>query len=151
MIPLSPRSASCRASVVAAWTLAAEEIPTSSPSSRASGTEVDLQLSGLRRTPHPEGLPRKTLAPGRRESAIGPAQAGMSSSTVRLTAGQLLGGRYRIERELGEGGMGVVYLAADEQVPGERFAIKVLKEDLKGNVLRVKTFNDENMKALTLS
>jgi hypothetical protein len=26
--------------------------------------------------------------------------------------------------------MGVVYLAADEQVSGERFAIKVLKEEL---------------------
>src|ERR1700722_1376718 len=45
----------------------------------------------------------------------------------RLEIGQLLGGRYRIERELGEGGMGVVYLAADEQVVGETFAIKVLK------------------------
>jgi serine/threonine-protein kinase len=50
--------------------------------------------------------------------------------TARLASGQLLGGRYRIEHELGEGGMGVVYLAADEQVPGERFAIKVLKRKL---------------------
>jgi TolB-like protein/Tfp pilus assembly protein PilF/predicted Ser/Thr protein kinase len=56
---------------------------------------------------------------------------------VRLTAGQLLGGRYRIERELGEGGMGVVYLAADEQVPGEKFAIKVLKEELHPGNLSV--------------
>jgi serine/threonine protein kinase len=54
---------------------------------------------------------------------------------VRLPAGQLIGGRYRIERELGEGGMGVVYLAADEQVPGERFAVKVLKEDLHPEAL----------------
>ena len=61
--------------------------------------------------------------------------ADISSDTVRLAAGQLLGGRYRIERELGEGGMGVVYLAADEQVPGERFAIKVLKEELRPEAL----------------
>jgi non-specific serine/threonine protein kinase len=61
----------------------------------------------------------------------GRAEAHVSSSTPRLAAGQLLGGRYRIERELGEGGMGVVYLAVDEQVPGERFAIKVLKEELR--------------------
>jgi serine/threonine protein kinase/Flp pilus assembly protein TadD len=31
--------------------------------------------------------------------------------------------------------MGVVYLAADEQVPGERFAVKVLKEDLHPEAL----------------
>jgi len=58
----------------------------------------------------------------------GPPPEGLRSTsafnTVRLAAGQLLGGRYRIERELGEGRLGVVYLAADEQVPGERFAIK---------------------------
>ncbi len=59
----------------------------------------------------------------------------MSSNSVRLAIGHLLGGRYRIERELGEGGMGVVYLAADEQVPGERFAIKVLKEELHPAIL----------------
>jgi serine/threonine protein kinase len=59
----------------------------------------------------------------------------VSSNTVRLAVGQLVGGRYRIEHELGEGGMGVVYLAADEQVPGERFAIKVLKEGLRPEAL----------------
>jgi serine/threonine-protein kinase len=55
----------------------------------------------------------------------------VASSIERLAIGQLLGGRYRIERELGEGGMGVVYLVADEQVAGERFAVKVLKEELR--------------------
>jgi serine/threonine-protein kinase len=65
----------------------------------------------------------------------GQAAAAVSSNTARLQAGELLGGRYRIERELGEGGMGVVYLAADEQVPGERFAIKVLKEEVRPEAL----------------
>ena len=96
---------------------------------------LDLQLSVCaQEAPPPEGLP-KTLAMERRRSATGRAQAESSSNTVRLATGQLLGGRYRIERELGEGGMGVVYLAADEQVPGERFAIKVLKEELRPEAL----------------
>lgn len=55
-------------------------------------------------------------------------QSLVSSDTARMTIGALLGNRYRIERVIGEGGMGVVYLATDEQIPGERFAIKVLKD-----------------------
>ncbi len=60
---------------------------------------------------------------------------GTEAASVRLAVGELLGGRYRIERELGEGGMGVVYLATDDQVPGERFAIKVLREELQPGAL----------------
>ena len=98
------------------------------------GAEVDPQLSACAQEgPTPEGL-QETRPPPRPPSAIG-GQADPSSNTVRLAVGQLIGGRYRIERELGEGGMGVVYLVADEQVPGERFAIKILKEGLDPEAL----------------
>jgi adenylate cyclase len=73
----------------------------------------------------------------RRRRATGRSQADMSPGMAHLAIGQRIGGRYRVERELGEGGMGVVYLAADEQVPGERFAIKVLKEELHPEALAV--------------
>lgn len=62
--------------------------------------------------------------------SAGPVPPEFSAASDKLAVGQTLGGRYRIERELGEGGMGVVYLARDEQVPGETFAVKVLKESL---------------------
>ena len=76
-----------------------------------------------------------TQSPERRCGERRRAQASVSSNTVWLAVGELIGGRYRIERELGEGGMGVVYLAADEQVPGESFAIKLLKEELHPEAL----------------
>jgi eukaryotic-like serine/threonine-protein kinase len=53
----------------------------------------------------------------------------------KLAIGQTLSSRYRIERELGEGGMGVVYLATDTQILGETFAVKVLKEHLRPEAL----------------
>ena len=98
------------------------------------GTELDPQLSACAQEgPPPEAL-QETQPPARRASATR-GQVDNSSNTVRLAAGQLIGGRYRIERKLGEGGMGVVYLGADQQVPGERFAIKVLKEALDPQAL----------------
>jgi serine/threonine-protein kinase len=61
----------------------------------------------------------------------------IASPDERLAVGQWLSGRYRIVRELAEGGMGVVYLATDEQVAGETFAIKVLKEAVHPEALEL--------------
>ena len=53
--------------------------------------------------------------------------AGLSNTAGRLTAA--LAGRYRIERELGQGGMATVYLA-DDLKHDRKVALKVLKPEL---------------------
>jgi serine/threonine-protein kinase len=83
------------------------------------------------------------------KAPIEPQLIGPAEHTVRPAIGSLIGDRYRIERELGEGGMGIVYLATDEQVHGERFAIKVLKEDLHPEALSL--LREEVRKARKLS
>jgi len=75
----------------------------------------------------------ETESPSRCAAGAGKPQA---RGDEMLTIGERLSGRYRIERVLGEGGMGVVYLASDEQVVGEVFAIKVLKEEPQPEALR---------------
>ena len=47
-------------------------------------------------------------------------------------AGHLLGGTYRLEREIGRGGMGEVYLATHARLPG-RYAVKLLLPELAEN------------------
>jgi len=42
----------------------------------------------------------------------------------KLTTGQILGGRYRIIRVIGSGGMSHVHLAEDLRLPGKRWAVK---------------------------
>jgi len=65
------------------------------------------------------------------------AQPQGTASDEPLVIGQMLSGRYRIEREVGEGGMGVVYLVSDQQVVGETFAVKVLKAALDPQALEL--------------
>jgi serine/threonine protein kinase len=47
-----------------------------------------------------------------------------------IPPGTVLGGRYEIQRVIGQGGMGVVYLAVDKQLNDEPRTIKTIKPEL---------------------
>jgi non-specific serine/threonine protein kinase len=99
-----------------------------------------------------ESVVNGSAGPGVRTAAsdsglVRSVQAQATASGERLAIGEWLSGRYRIERELGEGGMGVVYLVTDKQVAGEIFAVKVLKQGLDPEALSL--LREEVRKAAT--
>src|SRR6266480_6135369 len=60
-----------------------------------------------------------------------------------LGPGVKLKDRYLIERELGQGGFGVVYLARDEELHSKRVVIKVLLEEFIQDTWFKKKFQQE--------
>ena len=64
--------------------------------------------------------------------------------------GMILGGRYRIIKLIGSGGMADVYLAADLS-SGMNVAIKILKQEFATNVEFIKRFDTEAKAASSLS
>jgi serine/threonine protein kinase len=63
------------------------------------------------------------------------------TSASRLEPGASLGGHYRVERLLGEGGMGVVYAARDERL-GRSVAIKMLVADSQDPTARERLWRE---------
>lgn len=63
-------------------------------------------------------------------------------STVDPLLGRVVDGRYRIEEQIGEGGMGVVYMAI-HTVLNKKLALKVLRGDMSKNTETVQRFIQE--------
>ncbi|MGE0548029.1 MAG: serine/threonine protein kinase [Kofleriaceae bacterium] len=76
-------------------------------------------------------------------SADGPPASGsMPQAESPSLVGEILGGRYRLIKKLGEGGMGEVY-AAEHQHIEKRYAIKLLRPEIVSNKDAVKRFYQE--------
>src|SRR5262245_38584715 len=81
--------------------------------------------------------------------AVGALAAKAPAAQTELETGRLVG-HYRIERRLGAGGMGVVYLAGDTQL-GRSAAIKLLQTNLTQDAARVRRFRQEARAASALN
>jgi predicted Ser/Thr protein kinase len=76
-----------------------------------------------------------------------PGDIGSRTQTMKVpalgAAGLRLNGRYAIERELGWGGFGVVYLARDETLASRLVVVKVLRDPPQGDDWYVRKFHQE--------
>ena len=73
----------------------------------------------------------------------------MNATTPIDNPGDLLAGKYRIDRVIGEGGMGVV-LAATNEALNQRVAIKLLRQGVLDNTEAITRFNREARAAAKL-
>ncbi|MGA2263456.1 MAG: SUMF1/EgtB/PvdO family nonheme iron enzyme [Acidobacteriota bacterium] len=87
---------------------------------------------------------------GQRDQTPGLAQSNFAQTELGLPSGSLLLNRYRIQRQLGMGGMGRVYLATDEKL-AIPVAIKVLREVLSRDPSSVKRLIAEAKHSIILS
>ena len=73
-----------------------------------------------------------------------------TSGVIEVAPGQVLGGRYKVDKKLGEGGMGIVYKGFDLQL-SQPVAIKLLKKHMSQNVQAVTRMKEEAQVAMMLS
>jgi serine/threonine protein kinase len=93
----------------------------------AANVPVDLSAATITAAPNPAGAPLNET----------------SLPSVPSLTGTTLDGRYLIQKELGQGGVGAVYLAQDLKLHGKLVVIKVLLEKSLQNSWVVQKFQQE--------
>ena len=68
-----------------------------------------------------------------------------------IRTGVMLSERYILRKELGRGGMGVVWLAEDQKLDDREVAIKLLPKELSGNIRAINFLKNEAKVALELA
>ncbi|MBI1830197.1 MAG: protein kinase [Planctomycetes bacterium] len=89
---------------------------------------------------NPKGSAKRPPAPARKSAA--PADAPHRDATKEPSMASMLGGKYKLLKKIGQGGMGAVYKAHDEKLD-RIVAIKVLAKELSGKESYVKRFERE--------
>jgi serine/threonine protein kinase len=103
-------------------------------------TKVDFDVTGTDFECMPEADPFST----------GTSGAGSQRASASLQAGHVLGGRFEIRRQIGMGGMGVVYQAYDRNRKDD-IAIKVMLPGLTSSEPAKQRFINEAMIAIKLA
>src|SRR5439155_4533749 len=93
---------------------------------------------------------RSTTGKGTRRNTTASTTTTAAKETEAINVQTLAGGRYRIDRPLGHGGMASVYLAHDEQL-GRPVALKLLAENLSAEEALRERFVREAQLAARLS
>jgi len=78
------------------------------------------------------------------EQAVLQTQSFFHLDTGQQARGTSVSDRYVVERELGRGGNGIVYLARDQQLHGRLVVVKVLLENQQGEPLAQRMFESES-------
>jgi len=74
---------------------------------------------------------------------VEPTESALSGAGPAPKVGEVVAGKYRIVRELGQGGMGCVYEAEHVLLPGKRAALKVLHQELASDPRIAERFMSE--------
>jgi len=77
--------------------------------------------------------------------------SGVAVSDAEFAKGSLIANRYLVVRELGRGGMGVVYLVKDQQLHDKEVALKLISTELTANEHARERFVQEVLAAQQLS
>ena len=79
------------------------------------------------------------------------ANEAANETMVIVSAGSVLSGRYELVKELGRGGMGIVYEAKDKELHDKQVAIKVLPPEMSTSKAAIKRLKKEAIAAMELT